>query len=203
MRRFVTFAALIALQHIAGAQPADPQMQPPGAVPPEQQPTQPPQQMQPQQPMQPQRPMQPPPGSTRASFISMSEMQWDVTLGGQPVCATPCQLWVPPLAFVSMHSQEMRPSNLEVGYLQGGDVMVAAEPMHKGEFATGVTFTTLGGMALITGIALGATGYGTGDRDMQNAGFITGVSGAVVLAGSIWLINHALPKAHVRLNGTF
>jgi len=189
MRRLVSFAAMIAFQQVAGAQPADPQMQPPGAGPPQQ--------------VMPQQPMQPPPCSTRVSFISLSEMQWDVVLGGQPACSTPCQLVVPPLAFVSMHSQEMRPSKLEVGYLQGGDMTIGAEPMHNGEFATGVTFTTLGGMALITGIALGATGYGTGDRSMENAGVITGVSGAVVLAGSIWLINHAMPKAHIRLNGTF
>ena len=140
----------------------------------------------------------------QASFISTTDLKWDVTLDQQPACTTPCQLFVPNLAFVSMHSRERRPIRLEVGYLPPQqNLMIAAEPLHEGEYATGVTFTALGGAALVTGITLGAVGYGTGDSGMKTAGEITGVSGAIVLAGAIYLINRALPKAHVQLSGSF
>jgi hypothetical protein len=185
MRRFASVVALIAFDATSFAQPADTPPQEP-------------------QPQPPQPPQQPPPGSTHATFMATTDMQWDVTLGGQPACATPCQLWVPSLAFVSLHSHEERPVRIEVGYLpQASNLVISAEPLHTGEYATGITFTALGGAALVTGITLGAVGYGTQDTGMKNAGMITGVSGAIVLAGAIYLVNRALPKANIQLAGSF
>jgi len=139
-----------------------------------------------------------PGGEARASFLSTSELQWDVTIDAQPACTTPCQLTIPPLHFVSLHSHEDPPVRLEVGYLPQGDLSIAAEPLHRGEYAAGVTFTTLGAMGVVTGITLGAVGYGTGDEGMRNAGIYTGIPSAIVMAGAIWLMRDALPQAHVQ-----
>ena len=75
---------------------------------------------------------------------------------------------------------------------------MVAKPLSVGAYATGVTFTTLGGTALITGVTLAAVGCFS-DRDgLCTAGKITGVSGALVTAGAIWLMRRALPKVRVR-----
>jgi hypothetical protein len=139
-----------------------------------------------------------PSGAARASFASTSELQWDVTINQQPACSTPCQLVIPPLGYVTLHSHEDPPVRLELGYLPGGDLSVAAEPWARGEYAAGVTFTTLGGMAVVTGITLTAVGYGTSDAGMRDAGLYTLIPGAIVTAGAIWLMRDALPKAHVQ-----
>ena len=142
--------------------------------------------------------------TARVKFLSTTELQWDVTIDRQLACATPCEINVPELGFVTLHSHEDRPTRLEVGYLpQGGDLVIAAEPMHDAQYATGVTFTALGGAALATGITLGAVGYGVNSSGMKTAGYACVIPGAVVLAGAIWLVNRASPHAHVRLSGTF
>jgi hypothetical protein len=137
----------------------------------------------------------PPP--TRTTFLSTTEKRWDVRIGDAAVCTTPCAIDVPPLQFVTLHSHDIRPTKLRVGYLPQGDVLVTAKPRATGPFATGVTFTALGGMALVTGITLYAVGAGT-DRDgMRSAGLITGLGGAAVTALGIHLIRISLPTVHV------
>jgi hypothetical protein len=141
---------------------------------------------------------QPPPGSTRATFLSTTgEMQWEVTLDRARACTTPCSIWVEPNRFVALHSHEPAPVRLDVGYLAGNDVVVSAKPLHTGAYVTGITFTTLGGAALVTGITLGAVGCSTNHGGMCTAGVITGLSGAFVTAGSIWLMYQALPEARI------
>ncbi len=139
----------------------------------------------------------PPPGSTQATFISSSAERWDVLLDRVPACATPCSIWVPPLSFVSLRIQERHPYRLDVGRMPQGSVVVTGEPMSNGGYATGITFTALGGMALVTGITLTAVGCSTDHSGMCTAGLITGGAGAVVTAGSIWLIQRSLPRARV------
>ena len=125
--------------------------------------------------------------------MSTSALQWDVVIGDQPACATPCSIVVLPLQYVTMHTHEYRPVQLDVGMLPPGDLMVHAVPLRRGEYAAGVTFVTLGSMALATGVTLGAVGYGAGSSGLVTAGWATAIPGAIVLAGSIWLMQHALP----------
>jgi hypothetical protein len=138
-----------------------------------------------------------PPEATNVTFVSSTEKRWDVRLDDSAVCTTPCAIAVPPLHFVTLHSHDIRPTKLSVGYLPRGDVLVSAKPRDDGPFAAGVTFTSLGGMALVTGITLTAVGYGTDNGAMRTAGLITGVAGAAVTAGGIQLIRKALPTVHV------
>jgi hypothetical protein len=127
---------------------------------------------------------QPSPDSTqptapiRATFVSTSSQQWDVTIDGQPTCATPCTLPLYPLQFVALRSQEERPVVVEVGRLPPGDLIVSAKPMQHG-------------------ITLYAVGKAR-DRDgMATAGLISGAAGAVSLVGGIYLMLQAVPGASV------
>lgn len=176
MRNHATTLVLIALCGVAEAQPG----------------LQPPEDMTP-----PPRTQQPPPGSTHATFISATGVKWDVLLDQQLACETPCTTWVIPLQFVELHSREDRPAHLDVGYLNGGDVMVTAEPMSQGLFAAGITFTTLTGLGLAAGITLTAVGCSTDRTTMCHAGIITAIPTAIGLYGSILMIRAALPKAHL------
>ncbi len=140
---------------------------------------------------------QPPPGSTYATFLSTGELKWDVTVDQQPACSTPCSLWIEPLRYVTLHTEEDRPVRLEVGYMPGGQLTVSAEPLSRGAYAAGVTFTSLSGMGLATGITLTAVGCSTDHSGMCTAGLITGGISAVGLYASIRLMQSALPKAHI------
>ena len=141
--------------------------------------------------------VQVPTGSAHAIFASTSALRWDVIIDQNVACVTPCALWVPPLEFVTLRIEGRRSQELEVGYLPPGELMVQAEPRKEGEFAAGVTFTALSGMAVVTGITLTAVGCATKNGTMCNAGLITGGAGLLGLVPSIWLINDGLPRAHV------
>ena len=175
------------------APPPDVQPHPP--PPPQEQYQPPPPQY--QQPYQPPAPIQANPNATHATFMSTGETRWDVRVDGNAVCSTPCSLYIEPLRFVTMHSQDNQPTKLSVGYMPQGDVLVRAQPRATGAFAAGVTFTTFAGMGVVTGITLTAVGCST-DRDgMCNAGLITGVASGVALYLSIGLIRSSMPRVRV------
>lgn len=198
MRTRLSLLALAALGSTALAQPGqiyDPNAPaaPPPAPPAPEAYQPPPPQPQPQPPPQ----YQPSPDSTHATFLSTAETRWDVRIDGNAVCTTPCSLYIAPLRFVTLHSQDRAPTKLSVGYMPQGDVLVRAQPRAQGAFAAGITFTSLSGIGLATGITLTAVGCST-DRDrMCNAGIITGVASAVGLYLSINLIRSSLPRVHL------
>jgi hypothetical protein len=134
---------------------------------------------------------------TRATFISTSSQQWDVTIDGAPVCSTPCTHLLFPLQFVMLRSQEPRPVLLDVGRLPAGDLIVSGTPLHDGMYAGGIVATTLGGMALVTGITLSAVGFGKDRRGMATAGLISGAAGAMAVLGGIYLMMKAVPFVSV------
>jgi hypothetical protein len=134
---------------------------------------------------------------TRATFVSTGEQKWDVYVDQQPACETPCTIGLLRLQYVALRTQERHPIRLDVGYLPTGDLMVTAKPLANGMYATGIVFTSLSGMALVTGITLTAVGCATDRGGMCTAGLITGGVGAVGLYGSIYLMRKALPKASV------
>jgi hypothetical protein len=139
-------------------------------------------------------PMPPP---TRATFISTSAEQWDVTIDGQPVCSTPCTFPLFPLQFVTLRSQERRPVLLDVGRLPPGDLIVAGKPLQNGMYAGGIVATTLGGMAMVVGITLTAVGAARDRSGMTTAGLISGAAGLVAIPGGIHLMMRAVPGVSV------
>lgn len=145
-------------------------------------------------------PPAPPPvqqNATRATFVSTSQVRWDVRIDDNAVCTTPCSIMVDPVRFVTLHSHDVRSERVNVGFMPPGDVLVQAKPRDQGAFAAGVTFTSLTGMGLATGITLTAVGCSTDHPTMCNAGLITGVASAVGLYLSIGLIVKSLPKVRV------
>jgi hypothetical protein len=142
-------------------------------------------------------PQQLPQGATRATFVSTGDARWDVRVNNNAVCSTPCALLVHPMHFVTLHSQERAPSQLSVGYLPAGDVVVRAKPRAQGAYAAGVTFTALSGMGLVTGITLTAVGYGTERQGMTTAGLITGGVCAAGLYLSIDLLLKSRPRIDI------
>ena len=192
MRKSISSIVLGLLTTSAAAQPGQTPVMPSEPPPPEY--TQP---MPPDGPPMPPRPQQPPPGATRATFISAGEVRWDVRIDSEAVCTTPCALVIDPLRYVTLYSQDRAPTRLAVGYLPPGDVIVQAKPRAQGAFATGVTFTTLSGMGLATGITLTAVGCATDLEGMCTAGLITGAASAIGLYLSIDLLRRSLPRVHV------
>jgi len=193
MRKSISSIVLGLLTTSAAAQPGQTPVMPSEPPPPPEY-TQP---MPPDgQPMPP-RQQQPPPGATRATFISAGEARWDVRIDSEAVCTTPCSLVIDPLRFITLYSQDRAPTRLAVGYLPPGDLIVQAKPRAEGAFATGVTFTTLSGMGLATGITLTAVGCATDLEGMCTAGLITGAASAIGLYLSIDLLRRSLPRVHV------
>jgi hypothetical protein len=138
-----------------------------------------------------------PPDATRATFVSTGETRWDVRIDNNAVCTTPCAVVVGPLRYVTLHAQDRASTHLAVGYLAPGDVLVQAQPRAEAAFAAGVTFTSLTGMGLATGITLTAVGCSTDRSTMCNAGLITGAASAIGLYLSIDLLRRSLPRVHI------
>jgi hypothetical protein len=135
--------------------------------------------------------------ATRATFVSTSEVRWDVRIDDNAVCTTPCSIMVDPVRFVTLHSHDLRSERVNVGFMPPGDVLVQAKPRAQGAFAAGVTFTALSGMGLATGITLTAVGCSTDRSTMCTAGLITGAASALGLYFSIDLLRTSLPKVRV------
>jgi hypothetical protein len=131
-------------------------------------------------------------------FVSATEMPWEVMVDQQSACWTPCKLVLDGPHWVTMRSRDRRPIRLEVGELGRAPAAVTAHDLKTGTYATGITFTALGGSAVITGITLTAVGCSQ-DRDgMCKAGLISGGAGALVTLGGIWLMRSALPRYQIR-----
>lgn len=136
--------------------------------------------------------------SVETSFVSATSMSWEVMVDQQSACWTPCELMLDGPHWITLRSRDRRPIRLEVGELGRAAAAVTAHDLKTGMYATGITFTALGGMALVTGITLTAVGCST-DRDgMCTAGLISGGAGAAVTLGGIWLMRQALPSYQVR-----
>jgi hypothetical protein len=137
-----------------------------------------------------------------ARFVSEGALRWEVLVDNQPACVTPCAIDVPSGYWVTMRTVEDRPVRVDVGLLDG-PVTVSAKPMAEGAYVTGIVFTTLGGMAVVTGITLTAVGCTSDDRrGMCLAGLITGGVGGVVTAGSILLMVRSVPRVQIHRNAS-
>jgi hypothetical protein len=75
--------------------------------------------------------------------------------------------------------------------------LLAAPAVAQGALAVGVTFTSLSGMGLATGITLTAVGCATDRSTMCKAGLITGGANALGLYRSIDLLLRSLPHVTI------
>lgn len=188
MRVSISVIVLGLLAATAGAQPGQAPV-----IPPYQPPYQPP----PPPDAQVTSPARPLSGVARATFVSTGDARWDVRLDNNAVCTTPCAVDIEPMRYVTLHSQDRTPARLAVGYLPPGDVLVEAKPRARGAFAAGVTFTSLSGVGLATGITLTAVGCATDRPAMCRAGLITSAASAVGIYLSIDLLRRSLPRVSI------
>lgn len=130
--------------------------------------------------------------------VSTEGRQWEVMVDHQSTCNTPCRLMLDGPRWITLRSLERNPLRLEVGELGHRPARLSAKPLGTGKWATGISFTAIGGTAAVTGVVLTAVGCST-DRDgMCTAGLITGGAGLAVTGLGIWLIRRGLPRTWVR-----
>lgn len=153
-----------------------------------------------------------PAGTIKVDLVSANaSARWDVYYDDEVVCTTPCSRWLDPArpllfrtrdeGYYGRGADRITVPDL-TPFASSGMVQVQAHPTAQGKFATGVVFTSFGGMAAVTGIALTAVGCSDADRaGMCKAGAITLGIGALVTAGSIMMIVDALPHAEFRVPG--
>lgn len=150
-------------------------------------------------PPQPQPPpQQPPPPGIETEFVSTESQQWEVMVDQQSTCVTPCRLQLDRPRWITLRSRERSPLRLEIGELGHRPSRVLATPLGTGKWATGITFTAIGGTAGVVGIVLTAVGCSTDRSGMCKAGLITGGAGLAVTGLGIWLIRRGLPRYTVR-----
>jgi hypothetical protein len=124
----------------------------------------------------------------------------------QVICTTPCTRFVRPARPLLLRTRDdgwmAAPDKVQVSSLldsgAGAHLQLRAQPTARGELAAGIVFTAFSGMAVLTGVTLGSLGCLAGHSGgMCTAGLITLGAGGLGLAGSIWLIFDAQPRADV------
>jgi len=137
--------------------------------------------------------VQAPEGTTPVEVLSSNPgREWDVVVGPERVCTSPCKGFAEHGRDIVLLSGEDRiwlVGGVDT-YRELGPIRIRAVPSHEGAFVTGVTFTSLGGMTLFTGGFLALAG-GLGERpDVTTAGMITAGAGmAVTLVGLVTLFS--------------
>ena len=109
-----------------------------------------------------------PAGTVRVDLLSTSaNRRWDVYYDDQVICTTPCSRYLDPARPILLRAREDGPGGPDkirvrdvMDAAGGGAVQIHAHPTSYGKLATGITFTTFGGMAVVTGVSLAAVGCG-------------------------------------------
>jgi hypothetical protein len=138
-----------------------------------------------------------PPGTVKIDFVAAKAgTTWEVTAGDHVLCQTPCSRWIDPATPLRM--QAFLGKNPKGGKIDLPDIRemaaqgpleIRAHPMSKSLLALGITFTSLGGVTVLTGGILAGIGCSADDSPgLCKGGLYTLGTGAVVTAGSIWMI---------------
>jgi hypothetical protein len=148
-----------------------------------------------------------PPGTVKVDFVSANPAsRWDVYADDEVICTTPCVRWVNPTRPVMLRTREggsfMSSSDrVQVANLLGHSgyqhLQLQAHGTSNAKLATGITFTALTGMAVISGISLTALGCSRDRSSMCTGGIITMGVGALGLVGGIYLILDSASRAEV------
>lgn len=149
-------------------------------------------------------PQEPPPGMAQVDVVSDSpEEAWDVYVGEDHVCTTPCTQWLDPMRPVFLRSQrrgdELWLPVLGPELMETRNGVLVATGHSRAKFAVGATFTTLGGMGMVVGIVFTAVGCSDLARrgGECTAGLITGGVSIPITAAFIWMLVDSNPKADV------
>jgi hypothetical protein len=144
-----------------------------------------------------------PPGTVKTDFISASANgRWDVFIDDQPVCTTPCSKFIDPTRPVMLRTREgsttLHLTSLGEQAAASGAIQLQAHPRAGGELATGITFTSFGGLGVLSGISLMGIGCQNGFSDGECWGGLTSllISSALTYV-SVWMIIDSSPKAEI------
>lgn len=123
------------------------------------------------------------------------DFRWDVYVDDEVICSTPCTRPLDPLRPILFRAREsgfgIPPDKIHVASLGAvrGDAQVRAHRTSWGKMATGITFASLGGTAVMAGGMLSLLGCGDTDRaGMCTGGLIAAGSGLAVVGGGLYLI---------------
>jgi hypothetical protein len=81
-------------------------------------------------------------------------------------------------------------------YAADAPLEIRAHPRSNGKLATGITFTSVGGLAFTTGVVLSSVGCSSSAASCRG-GIITALLGGAVTAGGIWLMLDSRARADV------
>jgi hypothetical protein len=137
-----------------------------------------------------------PPGTLRVRFLPPDpDRAWRLSVGDRKLCDVPCQRSVDPALPYSFRA--------DGGFLRGddivdvpdlrpfedaGEVEVRPVPRNSGRLAWGIVMTSIGGLGMITGTVLLASGCGGTSQSRCIAGAIVTPAGALLVAPGIWFI---------------
>jgi hypothetical protein len=141
-----------------------------------------------------------PPGSIKVGFQSGDpDARWDVYIDDEASCTTPCDRWVDPSRPLTLRSRLHESLTVRSLDAAKGPLQVTAHPTARGELVTGITFTALGGIAVLTGTTLTAIGCSAEDPGgLCVSGLVTLGFGIPVTVGSIFLILDSMPRTEIR-----
>jgi hypothetical protein len=145
-----------------------------------------------------------PPGQVELNFISEDERSpWELYVRDQLECSSPCTRWVNEWDGITLRSRSGRHELYIPGLAAEGPpsrrVLVVAENPSRAKQVNGIVFTTLGGMAVVTGITFAAVGCSNPERrgGLCTAGLITGGVGLPMTAGAILMLIDSMAQAEV------
>jgi hypothetical protein len=145
-----------------------------------------------------------PPGTVKVDLVSANaSARWDVYVDDQVICTTPCGKWLHPDRPIFLRTRDdgflRMPDRIQLTSLAPyrEAVQVQAHATNQGKLATGIVFTSFGGMGVMTGLMLGLLGCSGERAGLCTGGLITGAAGGLLAAGSIFLILDAMPRAEI------
>jgi hypothetical protein len=149
-------------------------------------------------------PREGPVGTMKVDFVAgTADRTWEVMLNDNFVCSTPCTYWVRPESALMMRA--FKGKDVKGGAVSFPDLKpyaaetsleIRAHPRSNGKLVTGITFTSIGGLAFTTGVVLASAKCSSSGATCRG-GIITALLGGAVAAGGIWLMLDSRPRAEV------
>ena len=145
---------------------------------------------------------EPPAGMVEVNVASLDERYvWDVYTGDTKLCSAPCAPVVKAQTDLLLESRygELYLPELGDEVVDARHALLVIEGPSRAKKVNGIVFTTLGGMGLVTAIALSAVGCSDIDRrgGLCTGGLITGAASLPLTAFALWMLIDSGPHAHL------
>jgi hypothetical protein len=148
-------------------------------------------------PLAPAKPVeQTPPGMIKVRFLPPdADSKWDLVVGDRVLCQTPCDRWTDPNMPYAYRTEGgfLRPDPIEDipdlrDFEEKAPLEVRTKPRDMGTTAGGIVMTSLGGIGMIAGTVLLASGCGGQSTGRCVAGGITLPIGSALVGVGVWFI---------------